>query len=256
MNGALPSPHAWSRRRWIIIIGLVFAAHIGLIFVFSDRRPALSRPPTSGTTLGLAENYDELLALNDPTLFALPHRKGFAGTTWLRVPEVTLQPFGWTEPPQYLALPMKELGLSFARLMNTNLQTSFELETSSTPALPVPTEAEPGMEMRTNSTLRLGNGLSGRRLLNPPVLRSWSSPDLLTNNVVQVLVDADGRVMSAIRLSKLPGSGLEETDKEALELARTARFEPLPDQRAGPTLGTMIFEWHSLPPTNAPASTP
>jgi len=72
-----------------------------------------------------------------------------------------------------------------------------------------------------------------------------------------VLVDARGNTVSRALLS---GSGLVEADRRALELARTARFAPAESGAPGRlnqheqlTLGALIFEWQTLPPTNAPA---
>ena len=70
------------------------------------------------------------------------------------------------------------------------------------------------------STLRLAGGLANRRLLNPPELRAWPASDLLTNSVVQVLVNADGNVMS---LNLLAGSGSPKADQFALEVGQRRR---------------------------------
>ena len=49
-----------------------------------------------------------------------------------------------------------------------------------------------------------------------------------------------------------PGSGWDDADQRALELARAARFAPAPRL----TIGRLVFHWHTvpLPGTNAPAS--
>jgi len=64
----------------------------------------------------------------------------------------------------------------------------------------------------------------------------------------------------------LSGSGSPEADQHALQQAKTARFEPLSRNPAGPTpdpatqlsWGRLIFLWHTLPlpPTNTPAASP
>jgi hypothetical protein len=98
--------------------------------------------------------------------------------------------------------------------------------------------------------------LASRRLLNPPKLQSWPASDLLTNSVMRVLVGADGTVISAIQLFTPPGSGSKEADQQALDLSRAARFEPLHTGAENLTFGTLIFQWHTLPLTNAPSPTP
>ena len=72
-----PGEGSWPCSRWLTLIALVFAVHVALIFAFGERKPVVSRAVTNVPTLKLADNPGEWLALNDPTLFALPHRKGF-----------------------------------------------------------------------------------------------------------------------------------------------------------------------------------
>jgi hypothetical protein len=253
MNTSSIESTRWSRRRWWTLIVLVFAAHVGLIFALGDRKPVTPRPPAPSPTLRLAAESDELLALNDPTLFALPHRKSFAGPAWLRIPDVKFQPFRWTEPPRLLALPVEKLGATFAQFMQTNLLAWFELEIKPAPELSMPVTPEVGPMIAARSTLRMADGLANRRLLNPPKLESWGASDLLTNSVVQVLVNAAGNVISSTLLA---GSGSPKADKFSLDFARMARFEPLRNGAAKLSVGTMIFEWHTVPTTNAPASAP
>jgi TonB family protein len=254
MNPAPLEPRPWSRGRWWTLIALVFAAHVGLIFALGDRKPLAPRPPALAPVLRLATGPNELLALTDPTLFALPHPAGFAGAVWRWRPEVTVQPFRWTEPPRPLRLSAEKLGDRFAQFMQTNRLARFE------PALAPAPETGPAVVPAFSpaalapSTVRLGDGLAGRRWLNPPRLGAWPAPDLLTNCVVSVLVRPDGGVTSAKLLP--PGSGSAEADQFALAAARTARFTPLTRGAAEPAVGTLIFEWQTLPMTNAPAPGP
>jgi hypothetical protein len=235
-------------------ITLVFAAHIGLILALGSRKPVTPRPPAPAPSLSLAPEASEWLALNDPTLFALPHRQGFAGAAWLTTTNVQFPPFRWTEPPRLLPLPVADLGVTFAQFMHTNVFVSPPFETKPAPDLPLPVAGGFAVAPQTNSTLRVADGLVNRRLLNLPQLQSWPALDLLTNTVVQILVDAEGNVMSDALLP--PGCGEPKADQRALEFARTARFEPL--RRASPalTIGALVFEWHTEPLTNAPASNP
>jgi TonB family protein len=103
--------------------------------------------------------------------------------------------------------------------------------------------------------MRVTGGLSDRRLLNQPAsLPSWPASDLLLNSEVQVWVDADGLVLSPALL--LPGSGSKEADHLALKLARAARFDPVARTAARLTSGVLVFEWHTVPQTNAVPATP
>jgi len=253
MNSAVLEPRAWSparRRGWIT---LIFAAHVGLILALTHRKPAPPRPPAPAPSLSLAPEANESLALTDPTLFALPHRQGFAGTAWLTTTNVPFPPFRWTEPPRLLPLPVADLGVIFAQFMRTNQFVNRQFETKPAPDLPPPVAGELPVATPTSSTLRVAGDLANRPLLNPPQLQTWRAADLLTNTVVQVLVYAGGAVFSPTLLTL---SGSKEADQNALLVARGTRFEPRPRASPALTVGTLVFEWHTQPQTNAPAPNP
>jgi len=128
---------------------------------------------------------------------------------------------------------------------------SRQFETKPRPDLLPPVVAEIVVARRTNSTLRVAGDLVNRRLLNPPQLQSWPALDLLTNTVVQVLVNAEGNVFSSTLLTL---SGSKEADQNALDVARAARFEPLRRSSPALTIGALIFEWHTAPLANAAAN--
>ena len=256
---AFPGEGPWSRARWVWLIALVFTAHLALIFIFGDRKAVVPRPPAPAPLLSLAGAGDEVIALNDPTLFALPHRQSFAGAAWLKIPVVPFQPFRWNEPARLLPLPWAELGAAFTRFMHTNARAAFSFESKPAPELTqlAPWESEPAPVR--HSTFRVTGDLAHRHLLNPPELQSWAATDfLLTNSVVQLLVNADGIVMSPPTMLNVNGSGWKEADQQALRLAKAARFEPLRERTAGVTLGAMVFEWQTVPPpeTNSAPTKP
>jgi hypothetical protein len=263
----LPSPGRWPLHRWWLLIALVFAAHVGLIFALGDRRPMAPRPPGPALELQLAIGSNEWLALNDPTLFALPHPRGFTAAVWRQISHDEFPPFRWAEPPRWLALPVEQLGDTLRRFGQTNTFARFDFE-----ALPAPDLASPAAWPETTpappSGLRVAGDLARRELQNPIQLPSWSSADLLTNSVVQVLVDAAGNVVSHTLLHPESGSkdpDQQRADERALELARAARFAPLPPAGDGPanplrrlSRGALIFEWRTVarPATNAPPAKP
>ena len=260
MNATSAGPRPWSRSRWFISILTVFAAQIGLLFALRSRTPMVPAPPTPKLSISVATEPDEILALNDPTLFLLPHREGFSGEAWRKTPRLEFQPADWSERPRLLPWTGPPPGEDFANSIRSNAVTAFQPFAIPEPGL------EPGYSpeepLATNSTVRIEGALKGRRLLTPFTLRSWPSKDLLTNSVVQVQVDARGDVFSAVLLAP-PSVPRSDADKLALELAQRARFESV--QPVGPgrmkssapelTTGTIVFEWQSLPmpPTNSPA---
>jgi hypothetical protein len=263
MSGS-PQPLRWPLRRWATTILIVFAGQLGFIFWLSASsqsrtHPVIAPPPD----VYLASSRSNLvLALNDTTLFALPHRQTFSGQAWLTLPNLTFESFLWTENGSnvWFELNREELGSAFRKTL--------ENEFVSTPARVAPAgerrrlpELAAADLFPTNSTLTLGRDLAQRRLKGTFTLRSKAHTDILTNSVVQVLVDAEGRTVSCTLLP--PGCGLNEADQEAVALARAARFQSVRPEgpnhpripTEGLTLGQMIFQWHTLllRDTNAPA---
>ena len=243
----------WSWRRWLTFIALVFAVQVALIFAFGERKPISPRAVTNVPVLKLTADSGEWLALNDPTLFALPNREGFAGPAWLEPPRVEFHRLEWTEPPRWLPLPVGELGATFSQFMQTNRFTTFQFELKPPPQFTAPVvPVEPSLAK--TSTLRIEGGLTRRRLLTPMKLPSWPYADVLAPSKVQVLVNAAGNVVSAVLLP--PDNPLETAghydaaDQRALELARADRFAP----SSNLTIGRLVFDWHSVAPvaTNAP----
>jgi len=247
-------PRPWSRFRWWSMLGLIFIAQIAIIFWLGARGPVYASRAAAVPSLRIAgPAWQELLALSDPTLFALPHQQGFAGTAWLTVTNFGAEPFVWSEPPRWLTLPIDELGAVFHHYITTNQFGPPEAPVRLEPEF-VPPEVASSLDLPRQSRLRLTGGLT---LAIPLVLTSRTNSEMLTNSVVQVLVGNDGRAVSVTLLS---GSGLKEADQAALHEAIRARFQPRAIQAGTPaergtglSWGQMIFEWHTVPPapTNA-----
>ena len=252
-----PHGKGWPLSRWLMLIALVCAAHVALLYMFGARKQIVARAATDVPTLKLADSSDELLALNDPTLFALPHPGDFVTVMWSQAPVVEPPSFHWTEPPRWLPLSADGLMTIFNRFMETNRFAGFALRLK--PPVRLSTPSQPiGPALVQVSTMRVEGDLTQRRLLTPMDLPSWPFADVIAPSKVQVLVDEAGNVVSAI---VLPSDNSLETlshydvaDQRALELARSARFASAPRL----TIGQMIFTWHTvpLPATNSPAASP
>ena len=96
------------------------------------------------------------------------------------------------------------------------------------------------------SILRLGEGLTAWQAELNEVLPVWTNAHLLAATVVQVLVNSQGRVLSATL--EPPGSGLSAADQVGLRLVRQARFLSPPGQPMSSPLhwGRVEFVWHTV----------
>lgn len=263
MTSAPVASRPWSRRRWWGLVALVFAVQLALIFWLGETSPIRPRLPAPAFTLRLAGiDSAELLALRDPTLFVLPRVQIPPALTWLKPPHLEAPAFAWPESTTHPAPAINQLGTFLNGLVETN---------HFSPLLPLarpePRQVLPELAAQSvgagQSVARLEGALAQRRLLAPLDLRSWASRDILTNSVVQLLVDAEGMPRS---VTLLTGSGFPEADQHALDQAKAARFDPLSRSPADPmpaptahlSWGRMVFLWHTLPlsPTNAPPVSP
>jgi TonB family protein len=257
MNSVSPAPFrpeepAWSAGRWTFYLVLVFGLHLGLFYALSARHPQTVRPVVAAPVMQTYPAAQFPAAWEDPTIFAQPHPRGFAGQTWLPLPQIKFPSFRWSEPARLLELPVAQLGDWLVQLASTNKLSVAFPSLVPPPTLTVLARPDAPQRLR-DSTTRLADGLINRKWQNAPAaLPPAPARDGLTNTVVQLLVDGRGFTISAMLLR--PGSGDPELDQTALRLARTARFNPVaPPQNTA--VGTLIFEWAPGPLTNAPAAT-
>ena len=250
-------PGRWPRSKWLGGVALVCALQVALLWWLGDAKPKPPGRPGLATTLQLAgKGAGALMALMDPTLFALPHRQGFSGPSWLVVQPQQFEPYVWSNPPGWLELPVADLGEAFQRFVETNLSEALRLLPQAPPELTWPNVA-PTQFQPARSTFRLADDLARRRLQGSPKLPSWASTELLTNSVVRLVVDSAGVPVSQ---TLLVSSGSKEADQFALAQARAVRFAPenqpgKPGAPATLSWGELIFEWHTTPPlTNGPAA--
>ena len=250
-------PRTWPRGRWIFVVFLVCVIQVGFIFWLGQRQWPAPIPAGPSPALKVASGgSQEWLALDDPTLFALPNVRGFSGPAWIEVPPRPAPNFDWTEAPRLMPLPVEQLGSVFAGFMATNQPdfpaAAFRAVPGPTLPPPMPLEGFP-----TQSIVRVEGELAGRALLTPLVAPSWQHVELLAPTIVQLMIDARGWPQS---LALLSSSGRADADQFALQQARTARFEPLQDrelEQPSPIASPLswiqlIFEWHTLavPATN------
>jgi hypothetical protein len=261
-SGADRPRRATSRLKLWLAIALVFAAQVALTFWLGHQPPAKHfQPPVVPMVYTADDRSRDLLAINDPTLFLLPHRDNFSGDAWLKMEPRKFTPTNWTEPARPLDLPKEQLGAAFVAFMQTNRPPRFQpriesgLDTEEAAAAPFSPLSVP-------SRMFVEGDLAQLRLLTPLHLPPQTNLDLLTNTVIRMVVDAQGYPFSCVIWER---SGSDEADTMALtNFARSIRFSPPEAEalRAIPTnkmvSGKLVFEWKTVPPvaTNAPPGTP
>jgi hypothetical protein len=109
-------------RRWLAAHRVRFrrACRVSFLRLAQKKRncPArrINRVPSADT--GGRGDSDEWLALNNPTLFALPNRTDFASAFVVaQLPRAVSASFDWTEPPRWLLLPAENLGATFSTIL-------------------------------------------------------------------------------------------------------------------------------------------
>ena len=244
---------------WAAVV-FVFVAQVALVFWLGNPPPVKPATPSPGPVIRMSgESSRELLAVEDPTLFVLPHRDNFSGEAWLKTPSQSFPTTNWSEPARPLELPIEQLGATFMAFMQTNVPPQFQPELDS--ALDPGMQSPPMPSISTPSTLVVEGDLARLRLLTPLYLPPQTNSDLLTNTVVRLVVDAIGRPFSEVISS---GCGKPEADTNALMFAKMLRFAPAEAPAFGVippdtiTLGKVVFEWQTIPPapTNAPSTAP
>jgi hypothetical protein len=253
----------WNARRWVYTIALVFLAQVGIIWLLGERPKDPPARLAFQTAIYLAvdpwaeQQLAGLPTMRDPTLFVLPSRHGFSGAAWLTFAPQQYQLTDWTEPPRWLELNQEQLGRTFFQFVATNVTPPLRIADKAMPRSIVTELSIPNLPVPTQSELRVEGDLARRRLLTSAELPSWPHSELLTNTVVQAVVDSQGHTFSKVLLASC---GSKEADQFALKLVAGARFAPIrtekPAQNSAGQLawGRIIFQWHTLPPSAANAS--
>ena len=252
------------------LVAVVFAIHVALVFIFGARKAPVPAPVTNAPSLVLAqESANGWLVLNDATLFGLPNQDGFAGLMWTELPPLPFRQQDWTEKPRWLAetnsLAVAELVKPLDRFVQTNRFAGIHLEFSLPPVLTVPALSAES-PFAPASTLQIEGDIAKRPLLTPVNVPVLPSTDVVAPSKVQVLVDAAGRVVSAVLLppdyfletsAPVDSDANQRVGARALELARAIRFRPLAPNAAGPgpgptsrlSVGMLVFNWQTAPET-------
>jgi len=234
------------RLLWLIMLAL--AAHVGVLLLIGSPKPATPRPHKAVPQLRLANANDELIALNDPTLFARPHAGNPATAFWQQIPTPEPPPFYQPEPPRFLTLATNTLGAALRHFVQTNASPRLTLQFH-TAIVPDPVPTPLINDQPTNSLFEIHGELANRLRLYTPELPELPFNDVLPPAKVQVLVDADGYVLSAILLEPIPQ---ENVAQQSLAAARELRFAPASQLM----LGEVWICWHTVATNPATISPP
>jgi hypothetical protein len=252
----------WSIHVWFWGFIFVFLSHAFAVFWLGERQTFSSHSPRPAPFLYMAGGPDtetylaEHAILRDPTLFALPHVKGFSGGAWLHFVPQAPPLSNWTAAPEWLTQPISEPGRTLDQYVATNRLPEDDLLASlrTTPAAEI---RIPDRPLLTSSIVKVTGPLAQRKIAFAPALPNIPTNDVMASTAVALSVNRHGIVESASIVHR--ESGPASSDHEALELARTFLFEPLPPAAtplAPPTFGHLVFTWNTVPPTNAAAPSP
>jgi hypothetical protein len=277
MNASTAGPpvQKWTWTHWLALVVIVFVGHVLLIFIFGAHKPVTPMPVKDVPMLTLvAESSAGWVSLKNATLYALPDRRGFSASMWMKIPPPGFVKQDWTEDPRWLAatdsLPANQLGSAFHHFMQTNHSANVRMEFN-VPPVPVAPGVSAQLPFARGSTLEVEGAVARRGLLSAMKLPSWPFADAIAPSVVQVIVDTGGRVISAVLLPpenysetpylETPPVRNPDADQYAIGLARSARFAPLASgagsvessPSANLSVGLFIFNWQAVPVTTTNA---
>lgn len=236
---------AWSRRKFWMVLCLVFGLQLALLFLFGRPVPSpLDELPRRTSFRMLAKNvptgaFDALL-VTDPTLFVLPNRDSFSGAAWLNVKEMDYSPTEWTEAPSYLRFRPEKLTTAFKQFVEAGRNPLMQVSEKLPPYEPTP--APPAVAAGTKSRMRVDGAIASRVTSEMPNLIAWQNNEPLDRSIVEVGVNEGGQVVSVRLINR---SGLSAADQAALKLAGALRFSPLSSVNL--MLGRINFVWHTEP---------
>jgi hypothetical protein len=258
-------PRSWSFYKWAAIIAVIFGLQAGLILWLAARRPPPPVPVRPGLAIaGAVDPFAEIPGAINPNLQPATQPGAFPGGVSFDDSEVTNVPADWSGQPKALLLrPLKPLDADLTNAPRASLSTAVSFVARPQPHSDL-MNIFPPADAAAESTFTLQGPLAARTLLSPPKLRSFSWDQALSNSLVQIDVDAEGRVCDPPVLEPGGSSGLPEADDYALSVAQQLRFQPLPGAgaRSTPgsppslTWGTLAIHWLTLPPPPPAAPNP
>jgi hypothetical protein len=248
-----PLETIWTWKSLSLFVLFAALIHLILICIFGSRSQIMPRTVSHVPRLQIAGASDPLIALGNPTLFALPNPRDFISAIWLTIPAVSNPSFRWSEPPRWLSLPTGNPDATFRNFTKSPAIPLMPPEVKPPP--PFNAERVPiGIALPMSSSLKISGPLGRRDLLSSVVLPSIPYDNVIPPSRIQVLVDESGNVVSAVLL---PSNDMVEAierndaaDQQALAISRHLRFAPASQLN----LGELVFLWCTVPThlTNSP----
>jgi TonB family protein len=244
---------AWSGWKLVGVAAGLFVLHLGAVLLLGARtrpRPPTPEPAISVRWIPAALSADQLAVAfftSDPVEGVLPSRQGFSAEGWLKIPPLRPLEISWPDPDHWMELEPSSLGQALSLLDQMHRPLLAGIELTTLPEAVRPPARMPGEPVRPATTVLLSEGLQQRLAAPVAPLPSVTASDVLTNTVVQLSVDENGKVTFA-RLST--ASGLAEADAKALKAALDLDFQPVRPARTDS--GRMTVQWHTVPPTETP----
>lgn len=237
---------AWYGKKLVLLIALAFLIHLGLICFFGGQTQIVPRRVSHVPRLQLADDGNLMIALESPTLFALPNRRDFSSVAWSKVPAVNQPSFQWNESPRWLAIDTHSPEATFKEFAPAPARFKMAEGIKPPPALTgIP--AQLGGAMPAGSSLNLLGDLAHRGLLSTFDLPSLPYDNVISASRIQVVVDPSGQIVSAVLLpptdSTESADRYDRADQLALVIARHLRFVPARQLQ----VGEINFCWQAVP---------
>ncbi len=187
-----------------------------------------------------------MIALENPTLFALPNQRDFSSVSWSKVPIVNEPSFQWNESPRWLAPETNNPEATFGEFASAPARLKFA-EAAKPPSTVTGTPAKMGGAMPVRSSLKILGDLARRGLISTVDLALLPYDNVIPASQIQVLVDPAGQIVSAVLLPPTDTTeGMDRfamADQLALEIARQLRFAPASQL----SVGEIDFCWQAMP---------
>src|SRR5436190_8813475 len=128
-------------RRWGLLVLVCVAVHVGLLKWLEESPARPSEPASFGSSIHLvddswaAERLSNLPGMHDPAVFALPSVNGFSRAGWLSFRPLQHEFSDTQIAPQWLEVPVQELGNVFKDFFATNSVAPMRIADEALPPL-------------------------------------------------------------------------------------------------------------------------